>query len=454
MRIKLTDTTVAAIKLPADKPQLVVWDDRDTGFGVVVGARSRTFIAERRVDGKKVRTKIGILGSVLGRDDGAHWTATLARIEARKILGDMSRGIDPHAKERSRADGPTLQAALDFHIGKMQRGENRRGKVCSPRSIATLKGAVELHLADYLDRPLLDLTADAIDEVRTRIERDTARKGGSNPDNPAGRASSNRILAAVSAIWRSWHKRHGLPIVCPVERLTPGALAPRDNRIANDELPAWYAKVMAMTNEVRRDLQLVALFTGVRTDGVRSLRWDDVDTDDELIQIERAKGDRPYAIPLTPTLREILDRRRKGNAVVMGPQGGDHGFVFPSLALDGKTVQPVAEVKERRVVRDAKGRATRDEDGALIREQYLPGVQACRKTYNSVAIEIGVPREVRERLMNHEGRGVNVKSYGFPHDWQLAREWADKVEAGLWSRIRGENKRGRRGKLHSVARSA
>ena len=166
--------------------------------------------------------------------------------------------------------------------------------------------------------------------------------------------------------------------------------------------------------------------------------------------IERAKGDRPYAIPMTPTLREILERRRTANASLMSTHGGDHGFVFPSLAVDGKTVQPVAEVKERVTKRDGKGRTMRDDDGNAIRETYLPGVQACRKTYNSVAIEIGVPREVRERLMNHEGRGVNVRSYGFPHDWQLAREWADKVEAALWSRIRGENKRGRRTKLRAA----
>ena len=452
MKQKLTDAAIAAIKFtpsPA-KPQLVVWDERDTGFGVVIGARGCTFIAERRVDGKKVRTKVGVLGSVIGRDDGAAWTTTLARIRAREVLGQMSSGLNPHEGRNARREGPTLSEALDFHIGKMERGENRRGKVCSPRSVATLRGGIELHFKQWLDKPLLDLTADALDDVRTRIEKNTERRADANPNNPPGRALANRLLANVSAIWRSWHRRHGLPVTCPVERLTPGALAARDNRIGNDELPSWYAKVQAMTNEVRRDLQLVALFTGVRTDGVRSLRWHDVDFDDDMIMIERAKGDRPYAIPLTKTVRDVLERRRSANVLLMGPHGGDHGFVFPSLALDGKTVQAVAEVKERITKRDAKGRTLRDDGGNPIRETYLPGIQACRKTYNSVAIEIGVPREVRERLMNHEGRGVNVRSYGFPHDWQLAREWADKVEAALWSRIRGENKRGRRANLRAA----
>jgi integrase len=321
----------------------------------------------------------------------------------------------------------------------MERGENRRGKKCSPRSIRTVRGSVELHLADYLDRPLVDLTADVIEEVMNRIEEEAERVGGSNPNNPPGRAAANRIIANVSAIWRSWHKRHGLPVSNPTERLLQRALAPRDNRIDNAELPDWYAKVQAMENAVRRDLQLVALFTGVRSDGVRSLRWDDVDFDDGLIQIARAKGDRPYTLPMVQTVRDILERRQADNPALMDPFGGDHGYVFPSIARDGETVQAVAEVKERITKRDAKGRTVRDEDGNAIREQYLPGVQACRKTFNSVAIEIGVPQEARESLMNHSGRGVNVRSYGFPQNWDYLRECATKIEVALWSRIKGEH---------------
>jgi hypothetical protein len=86
---------------------------------------------------------------------------------------------------------------------------------------------------------------------------------GSNPANPPGRAVANRLLANVSAIWRSYHKRHGLPVSCPVERLTPGALKARDTRIDNHELAGWYAELHAKGHDgrevmspIRRDLQL------------------------------------------------------------------------------------------------------------------------------------------------------------------------------------------------------
>ncbi|HEY4058273.1 MAG TPA: hypothetical protein VGM39_16790, partial [Kofleriaceae bacterium] len=204
-------------------------------------------------------------------------------------------------------------------------------------------------------------------------------------------------------------------------------------------LPGWYARVMSLENHVRRDLQVAALFTGVRTDGVRSLTWDDCDFGDELLQIRRAKGDRPYTLPMTATVRDLLLARREENKRLFAAYGGDHGFVFPSLARDGKTVIAVAEVKERRIVRDADGRSQRDENGNLIREQYLPGIQATRKTFNSIAMEIGIPREAREALMNHEGRGVNVRSYGFPQNWDYLRDCAAKVEAAIWQRIKARD---------------
>jgi integrase len=455
MQAKITERKLDELKVPDGKSQLLVWDEEVKGFGAVIGRTVTTFVVNYRSQraenrGELERKKIGHRGEVSDRWDNHELNSTIARREARKMLGLASDGKE--AAPRDKASGPTLREALAFHVGKMERGENRRGKVCSPRSIATLRGAIEHHLADYLERPLVALTADVLDNVRTSIEEEAERVEGSNPDNPPGRAVANRLLANVSAIWRSWHKRHGIALANPVERLTPGALKARENRISNADLPGWYAKVQGMTNEVRRDLQLVALFTGIRTDGVRQIRWSDVDFEDELVEVAKAKGDRPYTLPMVKTVRAILEHRKDRNAIEFAEYGGDHGYVFPSLSKDFSTVIAVAEAKERRVKRNARGEAERDEDGNVIRETYLPGIQACRKTFNSVAIEIGIPKEARESLMNHEGRGVNVRSYGFPENWDYLRERADQIEGALWQRIRGETpKRGRKPRLKSVA---
>jgi hypothetical protein len=115
--------------------------------------------------------------------------------------------------------------------------------------------------------------------------------------------------------------------------------------------------------------------------------------------------------------------------------------VFPAITRSRPfRVIPVAEVKEREHAVDEHGQIVRDDDGQPVRTKpaELPGIHAARRTLNSVAIEIGIPLEAREALLNHAGRGVNVRAYGRPQNWDYLRECATKIEAALWERIRGE----------------
>ena len=105
--------------------------------------------------------------------------------------------------------------------------------------------------------------------------------------------------------------------------------------------------------------------------------------------------------------------------------------------------EPCLSPKERRTVKTQT-----DEDGDAKRIQYLPGIHANRRTFNSVALETGIPLEAREALMNHSGKGVNVKHYGRPQNWDYLRECADKIEAALWERLKLPAKKSR---LKSVA---
>jgi integrase len=418
-----------------------------------------------RVAGKQRQVTIGEVGSPRITGSGEplldaagvpmRWTVAAARSEAAKLLGQMATGHDPHdTATKPAASGPTLRDALAFHLAKMRRGENRRGKQCSPRSIDTLQGTVELHLAAYLDRPIVDLTTDVIASVMQRIESETPPRHGSNPDNPPGRATANRVLANISALWRSYERRYGLPVPNPTMRLQQAALKPRETRISDGEFADWHAKVLALANPVRRDLQLVGLFTGIRSDGLCHLRWDDIDFDDDLIYVARAKGDKPYSLPLVKTVRDILENRKRDNAAnpLLSQFGGDQGWCFPSFARDGKNVIAVAEPKERRNLVDERGAAVLDDDGEPVQGNLLPGIHVSRRTFNSVASEIGIEPESREALMNHAGRGVNVRHYVQTERLDHLRTCAEKIEAALWDRIRNTRpaKRSRR-KLQSVA---
>src|SRR5438552_3320961 len=105
---------------------------------------------------------------------------------------------------------------------------------------------------------LTDATVHALH--RTNGEPQTDYSPGSHPVNAPGAAIGNKVLMSVQALWNSWDKRHDLPIRCPVRRLELRPIAPRQNRL--DDFPGWLAKVEALSNRVRRDVQLFALFSG------------------------------------------------------------------------------------------------------------------------------------------------------------------------------------------------
>lgn len=73
---ELTENALDRMSVPHGKPQLIVWDDELPGFGVVVGKKTITFIANYWANGVKRRKVIGRRGAV--RSDGNPWTVTLA----------------------------------------------------------------------------------------------------------------------------------------------------------------------------------------------------------------------------------------------------------------------------------------------------------------------------------------------------------------------------------------
>lgn len=418
--IKITEKAIAAIPpLPDGQAQVTYYDTELPGFALVVGRTARTFTVKRWADGRKRKVTIGRAGAI--RDDGRPWTAALARKRATEIMGQIAGGTlpaGPSMKSNTGAQaGPTLRMGLELHVSNMHK--RRR----SERSVATIEKEVTKYLADWLDRPIVDLTGAELDALVKRLMDTTAPRAGSV--NPPGAALTNRLIAQVSAIWNAVDKLHDLPGKNPARRLTAYALAPKQNRIADEDLPDWFARVHQLT-PVRRDLQLFALFTGLRSESVRMVRWEDEDRRRRVLHIRRAKGDKPYTIPLADTHLEILARRRSENAIEFGPYGGDHGWVFPSLSREKpRCVIHVAEAKERR-----RSQTTRE------LEKFLPGLHPLRKTFNSVAMEIGIVKEDRELLMNHEGKGVNVKHYGFPQNWDHLAGCQARIEAALWARLR------------------
>ena len=177
VKTPLTKRTIDALE-PTDKAW-IAWDDRLTGFGVrVYPSGHKSFIVNYRTGdgGRKAPNK----RIVLGRCD--RLAPERARRMAHQVLGKVASGDDP-ADERAEARGiPVLRKAFEEYIAANPN-----------RTMRTDKGyreLVELHLRDWLSRPLDAITRR---DVEARFNHLTAYHGWSQ---------ANATIALLRWIYR------------------------------------------------------------------------------------------------------------------------------------------------------------------------------------------------------------------------------------------------------------
>lgn len=158
--VKLTETFCerAQPALVDGKPhKKLYWDTALRDFGLAVGIKRKLFITQRQARGKTIRLSVGRFGEL---------TVAEAREKARKVLAQMSDGINPRQAQRAAADaGMTLRQALEEHI------KDLTNALCSPRTIQGYRYTVERYLKDWLDRPLAEITGSGVRDRHERIRR-------------------------------------------------------------------------------------------------------------------------------------------------------------------------------------------------------------------------------------------------------------------------------------------
>lgn len=398
MKLRLTERTLDRVALPANKPQLLVWDKELPGFGVVVGRKCSTFVTNYWAKGVKRRQVIGRRGAI--GDDGEPLNVSAARQRAREILGRVAGGADPSLELRMREGGPTLADAFDLHVARM------KANGASPASLATITRERDKYLETWLARPL-----------RT-IERSHCRELHETLSKKHGPYLANRVMRHVRAAWNTALKEHDLP-ANPTIAVHWNKERRRQEPIPWAQLPAWHATVaslepiivnrkrVGMRPGIRGDYQLFVLLTGLRRMDAATVRWEHVDLDEGLLHRPNPKGgtDRAFTIPLSSDCVKLLERRRAENRVSFTE--GDAGWVFPTRALKAKAcplcaslgrpahepgaVVHLVEGKQQRIDKDT-GKATR----------ILPSPHRLRDTYTSALVEVGgISPFVIDVLTNH-----------------------------------------------------
>ena len=275
-------------------------DEALKGFGVLVSANTKTYVAQRDIGGRTVRVTLGRHGVM---------TTAEAKREAEEAIGLMRRGINPNEQKRA-AQGRsiTLQEAADLYL--------QSNKPRAAKSIKGFRDAMRLHLKDWLATPLAEITRKMIYDRHRRIGK------------ISGPYAANATMRAFRAAYNRAIRLH--------EELPPNPTIGvdwfpeyrRDASISAEQLAAWHKDIQALPNPIRRDFYLFTLFTGLRRESAEEIRWEHLALDKGTLLIPKPKGGtkRAFTLPLSDLLIETLRRRRVENEKLTP----DSPWVFPS----------------------------------------------------------------------------------------------------------------------------
>lgn len=244
-----------------------------------------------------------------------------ARLRAQAILRSMREtGLTPKAqhavaeqeRQKERRLDVTLGAALDLYLAtRLKPGRKRTIKQASADN---MRREVTKYLKDCLELPLRSLTYAALNRQHDAIIDRFAP------------SVADRVVGYVGTLIRFIEEREEVHLfgrnpASKVLKLDGHDLVPRETHLPAKRFPDFFEAVAAMEADAR-DFHLISLFTGLRVDSVRTLRWDLIDLDEKIVVLTVAKGrrDKQERLPLSDFVVGIL-RERSARA-------GECPFVF------------------------------------------------------------------------------------------------------------------------------
>lgn len=374
---------------PPETGQVFYWCPTTPGFAVRVTATgARSWVLERRVDGK---TKRRTLGAVIGRNA---ISGKAARDLALTTSSDLSRGVDikevretQRAQERQRkADAVhTLEALLtDYcnHLEKLQRSSHKDARTLFKKNVFEAWPSVAALPAREVSRAQI---VDVLRKVSKAGNKRTANKLRSYLKaafNVAIGAGANPAIPASFGVYGVLHNPlDGIPA-------DPAGNQADRNPFSRDDVRAYWKRLKAVDGLPGAVLRLHVLTAGQR-------------------------------------IAQLLRAERKGKELHMldGKGRPGHGARLHIIPLTSEAAAEWDRAEGINGVHPSTVSAWAREHG---------GVQAkrVRSTVETLLAASGVSQEVRGRLQSHGITGVQSRNYN-AHDYV-----AEKLAAlKLWQEM-------------------
>ena len=311
--MKLTTQAARTLPLPAGKTDHIVFDEIVGGFGLRlrVGAKgvTRTWLYQYDIAGATRRLTIGNVLAI---------SADNARRAAGKLQAEVRLGHDPAARKNAAriVAAETMANVLKTYL-PIKRANLR------PRSYVEVERHLLKHYQPLHGHPLRKISPAS---VSARYEAIAAECGAATANN------SWRSLHA----FLDWCLRQNL-----IDRNPAIAVERRKDRKRDRVLDAREIKAIWDATGDSSDYSAIVrllLLSGARASEIAHLRWSEVFSDRIVLPPDRVKNAREHTVPLTVTMRAILDgcERRPGKDFVFGREVNRPftGWSASKVALD------------------------------------------------------------------------------------------------------------------------
>jgi integrase len=287
----LTIRTVARMR-----PGETRWD---AGKGSVTGFAARRQKGQAVAYILKYRTQDGRQRwHTIGRH-GAPWTPDMARSEARRILGEVTKGHDPAGDKQEARKAETVSALRDAYLEAAKAGHilTRRKQAKKPSTLDGDRGRIERHIKPLLGNlkvPAvtsadIERFSDAVSEGKTRARFKTGKHGLARVTG--GRGTATRAMGLAGAIF-AFAVRRRLRADNPVRGVPRHAYEERQRRMTQADYAALGEALGSMPETIWPVGVAAARFlalSGWRRGEVLALKWTEVDLAARTARLEDTK---------------------------------------------------------------------------------------------------------------------------------------------------------------------
>lgn len=309
--VKLTKYLIDKIPLTTSG-QVFIRDSELKGFGVRIGAQSKSFFCEKKINGKVNRITIGGYPAL---------SVEQARKMAQEIMVKLLSGIDvAQEKQTARIKRITLGQVYD---------DFKRSRTLTKKTLSGYDSVMRLYYGDWLDVEVSAISKNMIEDRHLEL----SEKRGKASANQAGRTIRSIFNFAIG----KYELSNGKAVITenPTIRLSQTRqwhhVKRKVGHLKPHELKSLLEEISRLRNRVVADYISFIIFTGCRRAESASLRWENVNLKNRSFILPDTKNHHSLELPLTTHLMELMKIREVLR---------ENEFVFPAKSKSGHIEEP------------------------------------------------------------------------------------------------------------------